>query len=394
MIQDALDRGGRPGALEPGPDGRRGTVTILRAECPLPLPPGEGGRRPGEGPRLSASQSAQPESPLQPARRSGRWEAQPPSDSRDQRSRKKLPAEAVRRPHERDADRHRGTPPGSSFTFREHETFIVGRSQDAHFRLPLKDKYFSRFHFMVEVNPPLCRLMDMASTNGTFVNGRKVTTIDLKDGDVIKGGKTVVTVSLGDDDPREVSHANQRARLRPSSSTTGPPPHMPNAPPLDEPDLGQATPDPPDRPPPSRAIGSSASWAGGHGRRLPAHRESDGTAVALKTITPAVVQSPATVARFLREASVLRQLNHPSIVAFREIGQAGGRLYFAMEYVPGTDADEPPEGAPRPVADRPAPWAWPARRWTAWPTPMPAGSSTATSSRRTSWSRQPPASTG
>ncbi len=42
---------------------------------------------------------------------------------------------------------------GSSFTFRDHDTFIVGRSKDAHFRLPLKDKSFSRIHFMVEVNP-------------------------------------------------------------------------------------------------------------------------------------------------------------------------------------------------------------------------------------------------
>jgi hypothetical protein len=61
---------------------------------------------------------------------------------------------------------------GEVFTFREHDTFIVGRSQDAHFRLPLKDKYFSRFQFLIEVNPPWCRLVDMASTNGTYVNGR------------------------------------------------------------------------------------------------------------------------------------------------------------------------------------------------------------------------------
>src|SRR3954447_26629333 len=80
---------------------------------------------------------------------------------------------------------------GLSFSFRDHDTFLVGRSPDAHFRLALKDKYFSRIHFMVEVNPPACRLMDMASTNGTYVNGRRVTTVDLRDGDVIKGGKTV-----------------------------------------------------------------------------------------------------------------------------------------------------------------------------------------------------------
>lgn len=74
---------------------------------------------------------------------------------------------------------------GQVFTFQEHDNFIVGRSKRAHFRLPLKDKYFSRIHFMVEVNPPHCRLMDMGSTNGTHVNGQKVTMADLKDGDQI-----------------------------------------------------------------------------------------------------------------------------------------------------------------------------------------------------------------
>ena len=64
---------------------------------------------------------------------------------------------------------------GQVFEFREHDTFIVGRSKDAQFRLPFKDKTLSRVHFMVEVNPPRCRLMDMASLNGTRVNGRKVT---------------------------------------------------------------------------------------------------------------------------------------------------------------------------------------------------------------------------
>ncbi len=32
----------------------------------------------------------------------------------------------------------------------------VGRSKQAHFQLPAKDRYFSRIHFLVEVNPPHC----------------------------------------------------------------------------------------------------------------------------------------------------------------------------------------------------------------------------------------------
>ena len=83
---------------------------------------------------------------------------------------------------------------GREFSFEEHDTFIVGRASYAHFRLSKKDQFFSRAHFLIEVNPPFCRLMDMASTNGTIVNDKKVTNVDLKDWDLIKGGHTTIRV--------------------------------------------------------------------------------------------------------------------------------------------------------------------------------------------------------
>src|SRR5947199_2986459 len=85
---------------------------------------------------------------------------------------------------------------GTEFTFDRHDTFLVGRSQHAHFQLPLKDKYFSRIHFMIEVNPPQCRLVDMGSHNGTYVNGVKVTAMDLDDGALIRAGHTLLKLSL------------------------------------------------------------------------------------------------------------------------------------------------------------------------------------------------------
>ena len=91
---------------------------------------------------------------------------------------------------------------GQVFEFKERANFIVGRSERANFRLPVKDKSISRIHFMIEMNPPLCRLTDMESTNGTRVNGQKVATADLKDGDLITAGKTVLLVSvIGSDEP-------------------------------------------------------------------------------------------------------------------------------------------------------------------------------------------------
>ena len=85
---------------------------------------------------------------------------------------------------------------GREFSFDGHDNFIVGRAKTAQFRLSMKDEYFSRNHFLVEVNPPLCRLLDLQSTNGTFVNGKKVSSIELNDGDTIKAGDTTLRVSL------------------------------------------------------------------------------------------------------------------------------------------------------------------------------------------------------
>jgi serine/threonine protein kinase len=215
---------------------------------------------------------------------------------------------------------------GQAFEFREHDTFIVGRSKNAHFRLPHKDKTFSRFHFMVEMNPPQCRLMDMASTNGTKLNGEKVTTTDLKDGDTIRAGQTVFAVSIEPEKPdlepppHEHHDHSYPTRHEPESAPTA-----------DFPDHDALPKIPGYRI--ERELGK-----GGMGAVYLAQDESNGEMIALKTIIPAVAGSPGIVARFLREASILRQLDHPNIIRFRSIGQAEGRLYFAMDYAPGLDA--------------------------------------------------------
>jgi eukaryotic-like serine/threonine-protein kinase len=40
----------------------------------------------------------------------------------------------------------------------------------------------------------------------------------------------------------------------------------------------------------------------------------------------------------VRETRILSRLDHPNIVSFHELGQSNGLLYFAMDYVAGTDA--------------------------------------------------------
>jgi serine/threonine-protein kinase len=68
-------------------------------------------------------------------------------------------------------------------------------------------------------------------------------------------------------------------------------------------------------------------------------READSAVVAVKTIRPALAGTAQLVERFLREARVLEELDHPHIVALHDIGEANGLLYFAMEYIRGIDAE-------------------------------------------------------
>ena len=85
---------------------------------------------------------------------------------------------------------------GREFSFSEHISFLAGRSKMVQFRLSQKDQYFSRVHFLVELNPPLCRIIDLHSRNGTFVNGQRISTAELQNGDRIKTGQTLIQVAI------------------------------------------------------------------------------------------------------------------------------------------------------------------------------------------------------
>jgi serine/threonine-protein kinase len=234
---------------------------------------------------------------------------------------------------------------GEAFTFAEHDTFLVGRSPDAHFSLP-DDPYFSRMHFLVEVNPPLCRLLNLRSRNGTEVNRRKVSGADLQDGDEIKGGRTVLRVAIaqsavaagrGVEETRDLPESAVPASATDPLATHSPTRH---------PDSSTVPPGVPAIPGYrlERKLGE-----GGMGVVWLARRESDGSRVALKTILPAAAPGRMAVQRFLREASILEQLQHPHIVAFRGEGEADGLLYFVMDYVRGKDARRLVEQGPLPV---------------------------------------------
>src|SRR5688500_8741921 len=62
-----------------------------------------------------------------------------------------------------------GPAAGRTFEFDQPDTFLFGRSADARVSLP-DDPYVSRHHFVLEISPPDCKITDLGSKNGTFVN--------------------------------------------------------------------------------------------------------------------------------------------------------------------------------------------------------------------------------
>src|SRR3954465_7979069 len=88
-----------------------------------------------------------------------------------------------------------GPQTGRTFTFDQHDTFMIGRGEDSHFCLP-QDRFFSRHHCILEIAPPQAFIRDLGSTNGTYVNGMRVDTAYLVSGDRIQGGETVLEVEV------------------------------------------------------------------------------------------------------------------------------------------------------------------------------------------------------
>ena len=85
---------------------------------------------------------------------------------------------------------------GSQESFRvrlRHQGHVVGRSPDAD--ITIDDPYSSEFHARVGLQDDRVIVHDLGSTNGTYVNGRRVTSpTSVSRGDTVQIGKTALEV--------------------------------------------------------------------------------------------------------------------------------------------------------------------------------------------------------
>jgi diguanylate cyclase (GGDEF)-like protein len=81
---------------------------------------------------------------------------------------------------------------------------IIGRSIQAD--IPLKDAGVSREHSEIKVDGEKATIRDMGSTNGTFVNNKRITRHALKDGDKIQISSSTVFKFILSDESEKVFH--------------------------------------------------------------------------------------------------------------------------------------------------------------------------------------------
>ncbi|MBE9126283.1 MULTISPECIES: protein kinase domain-containing protein [unclassified Coleofasciculus] len=238
---------------------------------------------------------------------------------------------------------------GQRFEFSDRTTCIIGRAKDCNPRFP-NDKYnqtISRYHCLLDINPPAIRIRDFGSLHGTYVNGKIIgkrqrqqtpaegalmefPEYDLKEGDEIKLRNTVFRISIEGAKPLKVTpgvlqvmptkqqlSVTSTGELQCSSTVV-----VAQIPDSYFPDIKGYT---------------LLKWLGKGelGNVYLAHHDQSKELVALKVMRSQVSANTGAISRFLREMKKTKLLLHPNIIQLKAFGYSQGNFFFTMDYCNG-----------------------------------------------------------
>jgi pSer/pThr/pTyr-binding forkhead associated (FHA) protein len=99
------------------------------------------------------------------------------------------------------------------------ERITLGRRQECDLRIPTRD--VSRQHCEVTLDGKRLSVRDLGSSNGTFVNGKRVAEIDLKAGDRLRVGPVTFVVQV-DGKPAKIEPVEPSpAEIAPTAGPAG-----------------------------------------------------------------------------------------------------------------------------------------------------------------------------
>ncbi|MEQ9624298.1 protein kinase domain-containing protein [Coleofasciculus chthonoplastes] len=237
-----------------------------------------------------------------------------------------------------------GSLKGQQFIFDSRTTCIIGRAKDCHPQLPNDNAHstISRYHCLLDINPPDIRVRDFGSRNGTYVNGKIIgqrqpnqspeegaklnfPEYDLKDGDEIKLGNTVFQIGIEVTSIEETTQTLSLNQLtEQTKSLSSQQPSLPTIP-TDDPNLtilGNYTIE--------KLLGK-----GGFGEVYLARHNLSNERVALKIMRPQIAAKPLAIEMFQRETENTKALTHPNVVQLRDYGYHDGTFFLTLDYCDG-----------------------------------------------------------
>ncbi|MBE9056670.1 protein kinase [Sphaerospermopsis sp. LEGE 08334] len=236
-----------------------------------------------------------------------------------------------------------GTLSGKQYSFDSRSTCIIGRNHDCNLQLANEiDMTISRYHCLLDINPPDIRVRDLGSLNGTFVNGKKIgqrkrnqtaqeglklnfPQYDLQDGDEIKVGDILFKIAIEVEKLQPIKTANPVVeKVKPKNYLK----IIQRL--LDLAAQGEEN---------LQSISCyklvKSLGKGGLGEVFLAENNKLRKFVAIKLMSPAVVAQEEGINKFLKEAENTKCLEHPHVVEMLDYGFAEETFFFIMEYCEG-----------------------------------------------------------
>ncbi len=103
---------------------------------------------------------------------------------------------------------------GGEFPLRPNREIVIGRSSELD--MVLVEDMVSRKHAKIHTESTAVSIEDLGSTNGTFVNGEKIRTVELKDGDRILIGTSIIKLVVlnGEAVKNNLSETEARSKMQ------------------------------------------------------------------------------------------------------------------------------------------------------------------------------------
>ncbi len=232
---------------------------------------------------------------------------------------------------------------GKQYIFASRSTCIVGRNDDCNLQIAdAVDMTISRYHCLLDINPPDIRVRDLGSLNGTFVNGKKIgqrqreqtakeavklnfPEYNLQNGDEIKLGDILFKIEVEAEPELE-----KKSDIIPPTAKNNP-----NCLIIFQNLLELAQKNHTKLQALSGYKLIKSLGKGGFGEVFLAQHIHTKKLVAIKIMIPAVTINTQGVKMFLQATENIKMLQHDNIVQLFDYGFAENAFFLIMEYFPG-----------------------------------------------------------